>query len=314
MLAVTIVAVIGLISPSGAADEEGLVTEFSAGLTPGASPSGITAGPDGNLWFTEANANQIGRITPAGVVTEFSAGITPGAGLSGITAGPDGNLWFTEYDGNRIGRITPKGKVKEFSAGISSPPREITAGCDGNLWFTQDYGNRIGRITPKGKVTEFSAGITPEALPTGITAGPDGNVWFTEGGSFGFGGSTANLGGIGRITRKGKITEFSAGITPQEEYGPYPYRITAGPDGNLWFTEIDGHRIGRITPDGQVTEFSAGLSPMASPQGITAGPDGNVWFTEVDRIGRIGTGTSTAPRARPDRKLPAACPRARRSK
>ena len=33
-------------------------------------PSGITAGPDGNLWFTEAAAT-IGRITPAGTVTEF---------------------------------------------------------------------------------------------------------------------------------------------------------------------------------------------------------------------------------------------------
>jgi hypothetical protein len=28
-----------------------VVTEFSAGITANAAPIGITAGPDGNLWF-----------------------------------------------------------------------------------------------------------------------------------------------------------------------------------------------------------------------------------------------------------------------
>jgi hypothetical protein len=40
------------------------ITEFSV-PTAASNPSGITAGPDGNLWFTEFNANKIGRITPA---------------------------------------------------------------------------------------------------------------------------------------------------------------------------------------------------------------------------------------------------------
>ena len=57
------------------------------------APYGITAGPDGNLWFTNSGNNSIGRITPAGVVSNFTgAGIN---GPNGITAGPDGNLWFT---------------------------------------------------------------------------------------------------------------------------------------------------------------------------------------------------------------------------
>ena len=82
------------------------ITEFSTGMTAGAYPYGITAGPDGNLWFTEFNGDRIGRITPAGVITEFSTGMTAGAQPAFITAGPDGNFWFTEYTGNGIGRIT----------------------------------------------------------------------------------------------------------------------------------------------------------------------------------------------------------------
>ena len=254
------------------------ITEFSTGMTAGAAPFGITAGPDGNLWFTENSGNRIGRITPAGVITEFSTGITAGAYSTGITAGPDGNLWFTENGGDRIGRITPAGVITEFSTGITAGvagPYDITAGPDGNLWFTENSGDRIGRITPAGVITEFSTGMSAGAAPFRITAGPDGNLWFTE--TFGH--------RIGRITPAGVITEFSTGMTA----GAVPFGITAGPDGNLWFTELSGNRIGRITPAGVITEFSTGMTAGAVPFGITAGPDGNLWFTELsgNRIGRI---------------------------
>jgi hypothetical protein len=67
----------------------------------------ITAGPDGNMWFTEPGLNRIGRITPRGRISQYplpSADSQP----AGIAAGPDGNLWFTESQANKIGRITPK--------------------------------------------------------------------------------------------------------------------------------------------------------------------------------------------------------------
>jgi streptogramin lyase len=40
----------------------GVITKFPIPIA-NSFPSGITTGPDGNLWFTELNANQIGRIT-----------------------------------------------------------------------------------------------------------------------------------------------------------------------------------------------------------------------------------------------------------
>src|SRR5437762_641594 len=75
------------------------------------SPYGITAGGDGNLWFTEFNGNRIGAINPTThAVTEIGVP-TGGSGPLGITAGPDGNLWFTEFAGNRIGAINPTTKA-----------------------------------------------------------------------------------------------------------------------------------------------------------------------------------------------------------
>ncbi len=308
-LALLIAAVAAAAAPAGAVDL--CITEFSAGITPGASPIGITAGPDGNLWFTEYGANQIGRITPDGDVTEFAIP-TAGSEVQMITAGPDGNLWFTEFGANKIGRITPDGEVTEFPAGgnpwgIAAGPDDnlwfttfygsyvgritpagvvtsfpvtstttlaIAAGPDGNLWFIEPYQSRVGRITPAGVVTEFSTGITPGSSPHGIAAGVDGNLWFTE--------TTANQ--IARITPAGVVTEFSDGVSP----GSGLEQIAAGPDGNLWFSEGAGNRIGRITPAGVVSEFSEGITSGAYPLGLTAGADDSVWFTEFygHRIGR----------------------------
>ena len=103
-----VVVLLGVLAPAAGASyaPAGTVTEFSAGITPGSAPGDIAAGPDGNLWFTEAYGNRIGRITPAGTITEFSAGISGNSTPQGIAAGSDGNLWFTETYLSRIGRIS----------------------------------------------------------------------------------------------------------------------------------------------------------------------------------------------------------------
>src|SRR5437764_110986 len=82
--------------------------------TPDSGPTGIAAGSDGSLWFTESPGGlepvaTIGRITTAGVVTEFPVAGTQSA--NGIVAGPDGALWFTEIERGAIGRITTAGSI-----------------------------------------------------------------------------------------------------------------------------------------------------------------------------------------------------------
>ena len=81
---------IGRITPGGT------ITEFtgagSPGITPGlGSPGGITAGPDGALWFTEIAGDKIGRMTTDGVVTN-EIPIVADAATHEITTGPDSAL------------------------------------------------------------------------------------------------------------------------------------------------------------------------------------------------------------------------------
>jgi len=68
--------------------------------------SGITTGPDGNVWFTGGTTYRISRLTPDGVLTEFPLSTLTGV-LAGITTGPDDSLWFSEVDANAIGAFGP---------------------------------------------------------------------------------------------------------------------------------------------------------------------------------------------------------------
>src|SRR5229473_2524235 len=151
-----LISVVALTPPTALAIS-GKIQEFPI-PTATSDTFGITAGPDGNLWFTESASNSIGRITTDGsTITSF---VLPGppafaSDPEGITAGPDGNLWFTEALGNKIGQITTAGVITEFALSANSAPDGITAGPDGNLWFTEFGTNNIGRITTAGVITEF---------------------------------------------------------------------------------------------------------------------------------------------------------------
>jgi len=144
------------------------ITEFTI-PTGNSSPSTITGGPDGALWFTEFASAKIGRITTAGVFTEFTVP-TASSQPNGIVTGPDGNLWFVESAANKVGRLTPAGVFTEFAIPTAgSAPEGITAGPDGNLWFVERTGSKIGRITTAGVITEFP--LAANRFPTRITVG-----------------------------------------------------------------------------------------------------------------------------------------------
>jgi streptogramin lyase len=81
-----------------------VITEFPI-PTPNSGLRGITAGPDGALWFAEVDGNEIGRITTAGVITGFPLP-TPNSALSASRRGQTArcgslNLTATRSAGQR---------------------------------------------------------------------------------------------------------------------------------------------------------------------------------------------------------------------
>ena len=70
----------------------------------------------------------------------------------------------------------------------------------------------------------------------------------------------------------------SGGAVSIPAYGmDAPSDVTTGPDGALWFTNLNNNTIGRITTAGVVSSYTG--TGVDAPQSITTGPDGALWFT-----------------------------------
>jgi streptogramin lyase len=231
-------------------------------------PGATTAGPDGNLWFTNgaivagASGGQIDRITTGGLITEYDI---PGAGSNPdqLVLGPDGNVWFTEstVNGGAIGRVSPDGSIATFALPEGHELGGIAAGHDGALWFTdvvfgqRRITGRIGRITPTGTM-HFFALPTAEAQTGAIALGADGNMWFTAGTPHRTKSRSKNgravvrfAASIGRITPRGRVTEY-----PTRQLS---LDIVSGPRGReMLFAPESSNVIARITLTGKVHEYA----------------------------------------------------------
>jgi streptogramin lyase len=250
-------------------------------------PQWITAGPDGNMWFTETPGNAVARITPAGVVNEFSA-LTDGANPEQIIAAGDGRLWFTEIGFGALGAVSTSGQVSQYlMASEAENPEGLTDRKDGTIWYAASGTNHVGYFAYAGLGYPETSVPTTNSDPFGIATGSDGNIYVTE-------------------AAADRIDRIVAPYASQSEYaltpGSLPESIVPGPDGNLWFTETAGDKIGVLQPStfSVIAEYPV-LTRNAGPTGLTVGADGALWFTEpggtvgtVDHIGRVTTnGTVT---------------------
>lgn len=295
----------------------GQIDEFSIPTLAGVSlfPQGIVTGSDGELWF--ALGSVLGRMSP----DDGSATLIPipATQVRRLALGPDGNIWFpTDTLGvahftrgrgiqeiplpdlgfffsdltagpdhavwvlgsSSIARVTVRGQTTSFPREplLTTNGNHVVAGHDGNLWFTGNGLQFIHRMTRIGIITDFT--VPGPGQVYGLAAGPDGAIWFTQQG----GGPNQNS--IGRITVHGVASTIvqlpDSTSPPGSAPSDMPLEITAGSDGNLYFTTylVDPKNyIGQVTPEGRFKRFEIPTAGAAS-FGITAGPDGNVWFTE----------------------------------
>ena len=210
---------------------QGHITEFSRGLRRGSQPFELTAGPEGDVWFTDQGRHPaIGRITPGGTITEFSRGLARGSVPFGIATGTDDQVWFTDRGCSgaghcAVGRVTASGQIAELRHGLrpGAQPLGIAAGAGGEMWFADSAG-AIGQVSPAGQITERAHGLRAGSSPVAVAAGPDGDMWFTDEGQ---------TPAVGRITAGGVLREFSAGVPAGSE----PAAIAPAADGKLWFTD-----------------------------------------------------------------------------
>jgi virginiamycin B lyase len=261
-----------LATPASAAPT---VTEFPI-PTAASLPQDIVLGPDGKLWFTERDADKIGRVTPGNppLIQEFPVPAMFEEPMN-ITVGPDNKIWFSGKFNNAggVGRMNPANPADTQGHGgyNVTTPAGIAAGPDGAIWLG-DQAGVVVRIDP-ATMNELATSDIPLTgfNVRNLAPGPDGNVWVTD-----FGGQ------VGRVTPAGVFTPFNVN-------GNTAWDIVPGPDGNLWYTVPDGNRAGKITTAGSFTDFP--VTAMGDQFGITVGPDGALWIAQAvaNSIGRITT-------------------------
>lgn len=272
---------IGRITPGGE------MTEFP--LPSAGSVGAVISGPDNNLWFEETNRTQgptpeaIGKITLDGQVSEFP--LAHRRSGEGLTAGPDGNVWFT--GASSVDKITSSGQVTEYPLSAGTRAEEIVVGPNGDLWFraaapNAPPGGKFGRVTPDGEISEFA--LPARTYGQRLFIGPDHRLRL--------------LYGIGQWSKYGTFEGRSVGVDlvgadgglinePLPSYSPcFACRLTADPEGNLWYTE--GQSVSRFSATGQITTFD--LPQGVSAGSLVSGPDGNLWFagSRFERPNSIG--------------------------
>ena len=220
---------------SGGSPPTGVVTNYTGtGID---DPDGITAGPDGALWFTNDGNNSIGRITTAGMVTNYT-----GTGIDGPTGSPPGRTarcGSPTTASNSIGRITTTGVVTNYTGtGIDEPGRDHRRARRGAVVHQlrqqldrADHHHRGGHQLHRPRHRRARTGSPPG--PTGRCGSP-----------------------TPATTRSGGSPPPGWSPTTPAPASTSPEGITAGPDGALWFTNDGNNSIGRITTAGVVTNYT----------------------------------------------------------
>ncbi|MFO0951659.1 MAG: Ig-like domain repeat protein [Isosphaeraceae bacterium] len=278
------------------------------------APVGVALSPtDGNFYVAEAGQNRIAVVNPVTLaVTESPPVPTADAAPFGLAVAPDGTVYFTEYLGNKIGKYVPStATFTEYAVPTTdSGPWGIAVGNDGSVYFTEFFTGKIGVLNPAtGVITDSLPDQFVGGAPSGIVAGPagDNHVYFVN--------TEANTVGSLLATRNASGDPVSVAViqVPLPGSDPSPLGVAVGPDGKIWYTEVNASAIGRwdqANPD-PTTSVSVYDLPSANsvPLGIASGPgDGKLYYTDftANALGAIDANTGaitqvplTAPLAGP---------------
>jgi streptogramin lyase len=238
------------------------------------TPSGIAAGPDGNVWFPHghsegSNGNlKIDRITPSGEITPFSTGLVVSSKSASLTVGADGNLWFPDGSG-----ITEQQTIS-FTGAANEQEFKLN-GCEKEAKF---------KYKTVGKASELTTLRT--RVKTAYNAICGAETVNISGGTITCGENCALL---VEFNEEGSLRNTNVAQVACEKVSGTGTCSTA--------TKLEGvaSAIDSITTSGTITRYP--ISGLLSLSAI-AYSGGNVWFpvglASFQKIGKFGIGEEYA--------------------
>jgi streptogramin lyase len=188
-----------------------------------------------------------GRNTPA--LPNANARLGPHS----IQVAPDGSLYMTLALGNKLGRFDPTTEawtLIDVAEGFY--PHTLRFDRRGRIWYTLAASNHLGMLDPETgeqrhvrlPARNWKQGLALRMLPFFL--------W---------------------LNRNFDLGEVSAG---EGMTAPVPYGVDIAPDGGVWLSQLNEHRIGRIDPD--TLELEMIDTPFTGPRRLRFDSQGRLWI------------------------------------
>jgi virginiamycin B lyase len=237
----------------------------------------IAVHPDGRIYSVDMLQDKLYRLDPkaidgARMAWDVPRGDLPLGGAFGgmgtptppnsnahvgphsLQVAPDESIWITLALGNQLARFDPKDEswsIEELEHGFY--PHTLRFDPRGRIWYTIAASNHLGMFDPatgehremRLPAASFQQSLILRLFPA--------FVWLNKYVDL-MGASTA-----------------SEGMTL-----PVPYGIDIDPDGVVWFSQLNQHRIGRVDPDSYEIEMID--TPFTGPRRLRFDSKGKLWI------------------------------------
>ncbi len=253
------------------------VDEWALGH-PASMQHDLAVHPDGRVYSVDMMQDKLYRFDPkteardafalphgnlplGGVFGAASGPLPPNAnafvGPHSLQVAPDGAIWLTLALGSQLARFDTKDEsweIHDLEEGIY--PHTLRFDQQGRIWYTMAVSNHVGLLDPvTGEQTSIRLPATSFAQSLALRAIP---IVLWLGKYFDMSGMASGEGG-------------GSGTTM-----PVPYGIDVAPDGDIWFSQLNEHRIGRIDPKTLDVEMID--TPFSAPRRLRFDSRGRLWI------------------------------------
>jgi len=264
------------VPPPPAAVRRALIDEWDLGGR-ASMQHDIMVHPDGRVYSVDMSQDMLYRLDPGvpggareqwpippgdlplgGVFAAVGGPDMPSSnarvGPHSLQAAPDGVVWITLAIGNQLARFDPateEWSIHALERGFY--PHTLRLDQRGRVWYTIAASNHIGMLDPaSGEHREIRLPARTWGQAIALRAMPF-VLW------------------LGKYVDLGSAAAESDGMNM-----PVPYGIDVAPDGGIWFSQLNEHRIGRVDPDSFDVEMID--TPFPAPRRMRFDAHGRLWI------------------------------------
>lgn len=211
------------------------------------------AAPDGTREEFKIPRDDVGPGGAFGSASILPANADARVGPHSVQVAPDGGVWITLAIGNQLARFDPvTTEWRKVTLQEGFYPHTLRFDGKGRVWYSIAVSNQVGMFDP---ATGEHRTVRLPARSTGEEVG------------------LRLLPAIFWLARKVDIGGLPSG---EGDALPVPYGVDIAPDGAVWVSQLNAHRIVRIDP--ATFEVEVVPTPFTAPRRMRFDSKGTLWI------------------------------------